>query len=123
MDGTTQIATVKPAKQPTPDGRAALLGLSFAFMGVLKLLGLERGMFRRWGMSPRQMRVVGVVETAGALMVANRQTRPFGAAGLAALSAMMLAVEAGNGEAELVLPRLGLLVMAVRETVAGAGRR
>ncbi len=36
------------------EGRTALLELSFAFMGVLKLLGLETRMFRRWGMSPRR---------------------------------------------------------------------
>ena len=69
----------------TPDGAASLLGLSFAFMGVLKLAGLEQGMFRRWGLTPRQMRVVGVAETAGALMVARRETRTLGAAGLTAL--------------------------------------
>ena len=107
--------TTQARRAPTTDGRAAVLGMSFAFMGVLKLLGLETGMFRRWGMSPGQMKVVGVVETAGAMMVASRQTRPLGAAGLAALSAIMLVIEARNGEAELVVPRLGLLVMAARE--------
>lgn len=106
-----------PTETPstTKDGRASLLGLAFAFMGTLKLAGLERQMFRRWGLSTRQMRMVGLVETAGALLVANRETRTLGAAGLAAMSAMMLAVEARNGEAELVLPRLGLLLVAVRE--------
>lgn len=99
----------------TKDGRASLLGLAFAFMGVLKLTGLERRMFRRWGMSSRQMRMVGMVETAGAMLVVHRETRTLGAAGLAAMSAMMLAVETRNGEAELVLPRLGLLLVAARE--------
>ena len=117
MSGAMALDKAPVAARAIPDGRASLLGLSFAFMGVLKLAGLERGMFRRWGMTSRQMRVVGVVETAGALMVANRETRSIGAAGLAALSAIMLAVEARNGEAELVLPRLGLLVMAAREAV------
>ena len=110
---TEMIRTTRPVQ----DGRASLLGLSFAFMGVLKLVGLERGMFRRWGMTSRQMRVVGVAETAGALLVARRETRTLGAAGLAGLSALMLVVEARNGEAELVLPRLGLLVVAIREAI------
>ena len=100
------------------DGRAALLGLSFAFMGVLKLAGLQRAMFRRWGLSGRQMRAVGAIETLGALMVARPGTRTLGAAGLAALSVAMLVKEAGNGEAELVLPRLALLLVAAQEATA-----
>ncbi len=95
------------------EGRTALLELSFAFMGVLKLVGLETGMFRRWGISPRAMRRIGVVETAGALMVANDKTRLLGAAGLSAISAMMLAVEMRNREVELVLPRLALTGLAL----------
>lgn len=106
-----------PVQTPSTvkDGRASLLGLAFAFTGVLKLAGLERRMFRRWGLSARQMRMVGIVETAGALLVAKRETRTLGAAGLTAISAMMLAIEARNGEVELVLPRLGLLLVAARE--------
>ena len=50
------------------EGRTALLELSFAFMGVLKLLGLETRLFRRWGMSPRAMRRIGMIETAGAML-------------------------------------------------------
>ena len=75
------------------EGRTAALEVSFAAMGVLKLLGLETRMFRRWGMTPRQMRRIGLMETAGAFLVANEGTRPVAAAGLAAMSAMMLAIE------------------------------
>ena len=114
---TTKAGITNTKAPKTKEGRAALLGLSFAFMGVLKLLGLERAMFRRWGMSSRQMRTVGVIECAAAMMVAKRETRPLAAAGLTVMSAMLLAVEAGNGEAELVLPRLGLLVIAAREAL------
>ncbi len=100
------------------EGRTALLELSFAFMGVLKLLGLETRMFRRWGVSPRYMRRIGAIEAGGAMMVANENTRLLGAAGLSAISAMMLAVELRNREVELVLPRLALTGLAVLTAVA-----
>ncbi len=100
-------------------GRTAALEISFAAMGVLKLLGLETRMFRRWGMTPRQMRRIGLIETAGAFAVANEGTRPIAAAGLAAMSAMMLAVELRNRETELILPRLIVTLLALRTAMAG----
>ena len=100
------------------EGRTALVELSFAFMGLLKLLGLEWRLFKRWGMSPDMMRAIGVIETGGALLVANGQTRQLGAAGLAGLSAIMLALELRNGEAELVLPRLALTTLALQTAYA-----
>ena len=103
-------------------GRTAALEISFAAMGVLKLLGMETRLFRRWGMTPRAMRRIGLVETAGAFMVANDGTRSIGAAGLAAVSAMMLAVELRNKEAELILPRLIVTVLALRTAMAGGAR-
>ncbi len=103
-------------------GRTALLEISFAAMGVLKLVGLERRLFRRWGMTPREMRRIGVVETAGAFMVANDATRPIGAAGLAVISAMMLARELREGEAELILPRLVVTLLAIRTAMAGGSK-
>ncbi len=101
------------------EGRTAFLGLSFAVMGALKLVGLEARMFHRWGLSTRQMRGVGAVEALGAAMVARPETRPLGAAGLTVLSAIMLIVEMRNRETELVLPRLALLGVAAA-TFAGA---
>jgi hypothetical protein len=103
-------------------GRTALLEISFAAMGVLKLVGLERRLFRRWGMTSRQMRRIGAIETAGAIMVANDGTRPIGAAGLAVISAMMLAVELREGEAELILPRLAVTLLAIRTAMAGGSK-
>ena len=100
------------------EGRTALLELSFAAMGVLKLAGLQTRMFRRWGISPRHMRRVGAIEAAGALMVANPGTRLLGAAGLSCISALMLAVEIRNREAEFILPRLALTALAVVTTIA-----
>ena len=104
------------------EGRTALVELSFAFMGVLKLVGLETRMFRRWGISPKYMRRIGAMEAAGAVMVANDNTRLLGATGLAALSAMMLAVEVRNRETELVLPRLALTGLAILTAVAARDR-
>ncbi len=100
------------------EGRTALVELSFAFIGALKLLGLETRMFRRWGLSPRSMRRVGAVEAAGALMVAHEKTRVLGAAGLSAISLMMLAVELRNREVELILPRVVLTGLAVATALA-----
>ncbi len=94
------------------EGRLALLEVSFALMGLLKVLGLEARLFRRWGISTRQMRRIGLMETAGAMLVADERTRPIGATGLAALSTLMLAAELRNREAELVLPRLVLTGLA-----------
>jgi hypothetical protein len=105
------------------EGRTALLELSFAFMGVLKLLGLETRLFRRWGMSPKSMRRIGLIETAGAILVAKPETRPIGAAGLAAISALLLAVELRNRETELVLPRLVLTGLAVRTALGARNAR
>ena len=104
------------------EGRTALVELSFAFMGVLKLLGLETRMFRRWGISPKYMRRIGAFETAGAMMVARDETRLLGAAGLSALSVMMLAVEVRNRETELVLPRLALTGLAIVTMIAARDR-
>ena len=100
------------------EGRTALVELSFAFMGVLKLLGLESRMFRRWGLSKSAMRRIGALETGGAMMVAYKDTRLLGAVGLSALSAMMLAVEMRNRETELVLPRLALTGLVVATALA-----
>lgn len=94
------------------EGRLALLEVSFALSGLLKLLGLESRLFRRWGLSSRAMRRIGLMETAGAMLVANERTRPIGATGLAAISALMLAAELRNREAELVLPRLVITGLA-----------
>ena len=100
------------------EGRTALLELSFAFMGLLKLLGLERRLFRRWGLSPLAMRRIGVVEAGGAMLVAKPETRAIGAAGLAAISALLLAVELRNRETELVLPRVALTGLALATALA-----
>ena len=103
------------AKTPTArndEGRLALLEVSFALSGLLKLLGLEARLFQRWGLSTRQMRRIGLMETAGALLVANERTRPIGATGLAAISALMLGAELRHREAELVLPRLVITGLA-----------
>lgn len=104
------------------EGRTAALEISFAAMGVLKLLGLETRLFRRLGMTSRQMRRIGLLETAGAFLVANEGTRPIGAAGLAAMSAMMLAVELRHREAELILPRLAVTLLALRTAMAGGAK-
>ena len=63
------------------------------------------------------MRGVGAIEVAGALLIARPQTRTVGTAGLAAMSAMMLAVELRNREVELILPRLALTAMAIGAAV------
>ncbi len=94
------------------EGRLALLEVSFGLSGLLKVLGLEARLFRRWGLSTRQMRRIGLIETVGAMLVANESTRPIGATGLALLSALMLAAELRHREAELVLPRLALTGLA-----------
>ena len=68
------------------------------------------------------MRRIGLMETAGAFLVANEGTRPIAAAGLAVMSSMMLAVELRNRETELILPRLAVTLLALRTAMAGGAR-
>ncbi len=103
------------------EGRTVLLELSFAFMGLIKILGLEAPSFRRLGLSPKQTRRIGAMESVGALMVAHEDTRRIGAAGLAAVSALLLAVEVRDREFGLLLPRLVLTGLAIA-AASDAGR-
>ncbi len=104
------------------EGRTTLLELSFAFMGLIKILGLESHLVRSWRLSPKQTRRLGAMEAVGALMVAHEDTRQIGAAGLAAVSTLLLAVELRDREFGLVLPRLLLTGLAIATARAGQGR-
>jgi uncharacterized membrane protein YphA (DoxX/SURF4 family) len=98
-----------------------LLGLGFAVAGADKLLGQSgyRRMFRDWGWSRDDMRLVGAAELAGAVMVATPSTRRLGGAVLAATSGTMLSAELNRREGGLALPRLALFGCALVAVLRG----
>lgn len=92
-----------------------LLGMGFAAAGSGKL-GDQRGyrrLFRRWGWSEREMRLVGVAEIAGGLLVANPPTRKLGGAILALTSGTVLSAELRHSDGEMAAARAALLLAAL----------
>ncbi len=92
-----------------------LLGLGFIAAGSGKL-GDQRGyhrLFRRWGWSGREMRLVGAAEILGGLLVATPPTRKLGATLLALTSGTVLAAELRHGDGELGGARAMLLLAAL----------
>lgn len=92
-----------------------LLGLGFIGAGAGKL-GNQHGyhrLFRRWGWSTREMRLVGAAEIVGGLLVATPPTRKLGGTILTAVSATVLAAELRHGDGELGGARAMLLLAAL----------
>lgn len=90
-----------------------LLGLGFAVAGGDKLIGDKgyRRLFRRhWGWSEDAMRLTGLAELVGGLLVMVGPTRRVGGAILTATSAAVLSAEVRHSDAGLALPRLILLL-------------
>lgn len=101
----------------------SLLGLAFAVAGLDKLFSLRgyQRMFDRLGWTEEGMRLIGVAELSGGLLVTCPWTRRLGGAVLAATSAAVLASELNHEDGELALPRLAVLAAAL--TATGQGRR
>lgn len=89
-----------------------LFGLAFVITGTDKLFGLRayRRMFRQWGWSEQQMRLIGAAELGGGTLLAAETTRPLGGLLLAVASTAVLAAELRHRDADRALPRLALLV-------------
>ncbi|MBN8874186.1 MAG: DoxX family protein [Rhodospirillales bacterium] len=92
-----------------------LLGLGFAVAGADKLFGQSgyRRLFRHLGLSEQAMRVVGVGEFAGGVLVASLAGRRLGGLLLTMASTAVLTSELRKGADQLALPRAGLLAAAV----------
>ena len=67
-------------------------------------------MFREWGWSEQQMRLIGAAELSGGTLLAAETTRQLGGALLALASTAVLAAELRHRDADRALPRLALLV-------------
>lgn len=101
-----------------------LLGLGFAAAGSGKL-GEQHGyrrLFRRWGWSARAMRLVGLAEILGGLLVANARTRKIGAALLTATSGSVLSAELRHGDGQEATARGALLLAALSAFLPTARR-
>jgi len=92
-----------------------LLGLGFAVAGADKILGV-RGyevLFERWGWPQSVMRLVGLGEFAGGVLVASRRHRWHGGMLLTATSGAVLTKELSRGDTDLATPRLALLLASM----------
>lgn len=92
-----------------------LLGLGFAVAGADKILGARgyEAMFERWGWTPEVMRVVGLAEFLGGVLVATRGQRRRGGMLLTAVSTAVLTKELNQRDTDLAAPRLALLLASV----------
>ena len=92
-----------------------LFGLACVITGADKLFGLRgyRRMFREWGWSQRQMRLIGAAELGGGVLLAAEATRPLGGTVLGLASAVVLGAEIWHRDTRRALPRLGLLATIV----------
>jgi hypothetical protein len=102
-----------------------LLGLGFAVAGADKILGVRgyENLFRRWGWRTGIMRVVGLGEFLGGVLVASRRHRRQGGMLLTAASTAILTKEASRPDTGLAAPRLALLLASVAALIAGDSRR
>ena len=92
-----------------------LLGLGFAVAGADKILGVRgyEALFERWGWPQSVMRLIGLGEFAGGVLVASRRHRWHGGMLLTAASGAVLTKELSRGDTGLATPRLALLLAAV----------
>ena len=92
-----------------------LLGLGFAVAGADKILGVRgyEALFERWGWSQGVMRLVGLGEFAGGVLVASRRHRWHGGMLLTATSGAVLTKELSRGDTDLATPRLALLLASM----------
>jgi hypothetical protein len=92
-----------------------LLGLGFAVAGADKILGVRgyEALFERWGWPRGVMRLVGLGEFAGGVLVASRRHRWHGGMLLTATSGAVLTKELSRGDTDLATPRLALLLASM----------
>lgn len=102
----------------------SLLGLSFAVAGADKILGVRgyERLFQRWGWSEGIMRLIGVGEFTGGVLVASRRHRRRGGMLLTAASTAVLTKELSRQDTSLAIPRLGLLLASIAALFASPAR-
>jgi len=96
-----------------------LLGLAFAVAGADKLLGQSgyQRLFRHWGWSSDSMRLVGLSEFLGGVLLASHRGRRAGGLLLTAASSAVLTKEMERDETDLATPRLVLLAASALAAV------
>ncbi len=111
------MATSRPGLLQT------IVGLGFAAAGISKMLAVEpqRRLFKSWGWSENDMRLMGASEVAGAAMLMTRPLTSIGSALLAANSICLALTEFRHHSDRLVTPRLGMLAAAVASGLVGRG--
>ncbi|MBE7213021.1 MAG: DoxX family protein, partial [Gluconacetobacter diazotrophicus] len=90
------------------------VALTFAAAGIAKLVPAEaeRKLFRSWGWSDDDRRIIGAAELGGAAMLMTPSFSFLGGLLLAATSTCIATAELRHGNNALVTPRLGLLAAA-----------
>ena len=97
------------------------VALVFASAGIAKLVGIEGevALFRSWGWSDDDRRIIGAAELGGAALLVTPSLSKLGGLLLAATSTCIAIAELRHGDDKLVAPRLGLLAAAASTMVLG----
>ena len=100
-----------------------LVGFGMAAAGLSKLAG-EGGyqrLYRHWGWTREQMRLSGMAELAGGLLMASRRTRRLGGAVMVGSSAVMLSTELRHHDDGMAAAR-GLVLLTSLIALLGSSR-
>ena len=102
----------------------SILGVGFGVAGYDKAFGTAyKRLFRHWGFSRQDMKLVGVGELAGGALMVLPSTRKLGAAVLTGTSAVVLKAETEHNDGKLALARVTLMVLAASALLGRSRRR
>ena len=95
------------------------VAVTFAAAGVAKLVpaASERKLFKSWGWTEDDMRIIGASELCGAALLVTPKLGFLGGLLLAATSTCIALTELRHGDDMLVTPRLALLAAATSTLV------
>lgn len=87
----------------------SVVGLGYLACGISKLAGLrsQKERFFDWGWKAKDMKLIGVAETTGALLLAAKPTRKIGCVILGATSLCMVISGLLHGDKATALPHAG----------------
>ena len=102
---------------------APLVGFGMAAAGLDKVAGdrTYQRLYQHWGWTREQMRLSGLVELAGGLLMANRGTRRLGGAVMVGSSAVMLATELRHRDDAIAAAR-GIVLLTALIAFLGSSR-
>lgn len=92
-----------------------IVGFGMAAAGLSKVSGdrTYQRLYQHWGWTREQMRLSGLVELAGGLLMANRRTRRLGGAVMVGSSAVMLSTELRERDDRMAAARSVVLLTAL----------